>query len=520
MENSNEGIKTAVIYLRVSTEEQVDNFSLDTQEDICTKEAFRRGIEVLKIFREEGKSAKTISGRPVLIEMLEYCRKNKKKIDAVIAYRLDRISRQTADYLAIRKKLAECEITLLSATEPTGNSPTEKLVETILAGFAQLDNDVRSERTKNGMRARFLAGLPSGKAPLGYLIKDGYAIKDPELWSSIKKAWDLMATGKKTLQDVAKVLETLGVRQVVKGKEYVLRKQAVSRLFKNKFYAGYITSSRYPEEVKGQHVPMITEAQFYKVQAIISGRYNSSKLPIVRRNKDNPDFPLRRIVRCAHCGTPFTGGWSTGRKSKHAYYFCRKRCGKPSVKAYELDFTTVEYLKRISPTKECLDAFIAMLRNTYYKRAAALKKRKDEADVELRRLYDLRQSLIQKNLSGIYSDEIFKEQNALIEEQITAVRMAKDDALFEKYNLQEIIDFMKCRFADLGKTYQESNLSQIRVLLGSIFPSGLAWDYQGYSNPEISPLYQYVCQFENDKVSFGDPMGIRTPDSLDENQVS
>src|SRR5690606_27970498 len=124
--------KKALIYLRVSSEEQVDNFSLDTQEGICRKEAQKRGYEVGEIFQEEGRSAKNILGRPVLINLLEYVRKNKNKIDALIIYRLDRISRQTADYLAIRKKLAECGVTIISATEPTGNSPTEKLVETIL----------------------------------------------------------------------------------------------------------------------------------------------------------------------------------------------------------------------------------------------------------------------------------------------------------------------------------------------------------------------------------------------------
>ena len=97
--------KKAVLYLRVSTEEQVDNFSLDTQRDICTKEAQKRGYEVTETFREEGRSAKTITGRPVLIELLEYCRKNKHSVQAVIVYRLDRISRITADYLAIRKKI-------------------------------------------------------------------------------------------------------------------------------------------------------------------------------------------------------------------------------------------------------------------------------------------------------------------------------------------------------------------------------------------------------------------------------
>src|SRR5258707_52373 len=120
------------------------------------------------VFREEGRSAKTIKDRPALIQLLEYCRRHKRGVDAIIVYRLDRISRQTADYLAIRKKMADCEITIISATEPTGDTPTEKFVETLLAGFAQMDNDVRSERTKNGLRARFLAGLHNATAPMGY----------------------------------------------------------------------------------------------------------------------------------------------------------------------------------------------------------------------------------------------------------------------------------------------------------------------------------------------------------------
>src|ERR1700722_19901398 len=115
---TNPNTKKAIIYLRVSTEEQVDNFSLDTQERICNQEAERKGLQIIKVFREEGKSAKTIVGRPVFLELLEYCRKNKKNIDALIVYRLDRVSRQLQDYLAIRKKLTECDIMIISASEP------------------------------------------------------------------------------------------------------------------------------------------------------------------------------------------------------------------------------------------------------------------------------------------------------------------------------------------------------------------------------------------------------------------
>src|SRR5664280_430427 len=123
--------------------------------------------------------------------MIDYCRKNKKEIKAVYVYRLDRLSRQTADYLALRKRFFDMGIALISASEPTGNSPTEKLLETVLASFAQHDNDVRSERTKNGMRARFLAGLITNHVPLGYLNNHGYALKDPETFDKVKKAWDL-----------------------------------------------------------------------------------------------------------------------------------------------------------------------------------------------------------------------------------------------------------------------------------------------------------------------------------------
>ncbi|MEJ0073067.1 MAG: recombinase family protein [Candidatus Saccharibacteria bacterium] len=180
--------KQAVLYLRVSTEEQVDNYSLDTQADICKKEAERRGLTILETFREEGRSAKTIRDRPTLIEMLEYSRVHKKDIDAVIVYRLDRISRQTADYLAIRKKLADFDIQLISASEPTGDTPTERFIETMLAGFAQMDNDVRGERSRNGMKARFLSGLHNGSVPLGYMKRDGYAVKNPENFTIMQQA--------------------------------------------------------------------------------------------------------------------------------------------------------------------------------------------------------------------------------------------------------------------------------------------------------------------------------------------
>lgn len=495
--------KKAVIYLRVSTEEQVDNFSLDTQEEICRKECERRGFEVIEVFREEGRSAKSISGRPVLINLLEYCRKNKNQLQAVFVYRLDRISRITADYLAIRKKLAENGVNIISSTEPTGDSPTEKLVETILAGFAQLDNDIRSERAKNGLRARFLSGLISGKPPIGYKFEAGFAVKDTDTWDHVKNAWDLMATGTKSTREMAQIMTDWGLREIHGKKEYKLRAQTACRIFRQKFYAGVLTSVTYPEEVKGQHVPMISEEQFYKVQAILDGR-NPNKVALAKRNFENKDLPLRRIVKCGKCNSGLTGAYSRGEHGgRYPYYWCSSHCNYKSIPAKDMENALILAMKQVEPTKECLNLFTYFMYQTFNQRLSRLTKIRNEADQEIDRLKELRKTLVEKNLSGVYSDDIFKEQSGMIENKITRAQVVKNDATIDKYNIDSVTSFIKTLLADLGETYRRSSIKQLKVLLGSMFPCGIAWDYSGTLNPEISPLYQYIKNFSGTAVPSG-----------------
>lgn len=496
----------AVMYIRVSSEEQVENYSLSTQEDICRKEAEKRKLKIEKIFREEGRSAKTIQGRPALLEMLEYCRKHKKEISTVIVYRLDRISRQTADYLVIRKKLAECEIELISASEPTGNSPTEKFVETMLAGFAQMDNDIRGERSRNGLKARFLSGLTTSFAPLGYLNQNGYVVKDPEYFEILKDAWDLMATGTKSLKEMADILDSRGVKIKYKssGKNFKVKPQTVQRIFRNKFYTGKLVSKKYNQEVQGQQAQMITEEKYYRVQAILDGRNVNIPTPLAKKNRDNPEFPLRRIVKCSGCGMSLTAGWSKGKNQKYAYYFCQKWCGRGgTVPLEDLDKSTEELLTDYSLTPQTIDWTSTYLRKTYNQRVSTLHQRREQADSELRKLFETRQSLIEKNLSGIYSDEIFKDQNKMLEEKIAAIQLTKNDDLITKYNIENIVNFIREKFKDLASTFKNSNLQQKRMLLCSIFPSGLVWGYPGYLNTLTSPYYQVMRDSSCDTIRPG-----------------
>ncbi len=96
----------AVIYVRVSTSEQVENHSLATQERACREFCDRNGLQVIRVFREEGESAKT-ANRPQLQEMINLCARESKRQDirALVVYRVDRLARSVLDHAAIREQM-------------------------------------------------------------------------------------------------------------------------------------------------------------------------------------------------------------------------------------------------------------------------------------------------------------------------------------------------------------------------------------------------------------------------------
>lgn len=248
----------------------------------------------------------------------------------------------------------------------------------MLAGFAQMDNDVRGERARNGMKARFMSGLPNGNVPLGYLCGNGYVTKNPESFAPLKAAWDLMATGTKSLREMAVILNNQGIHDQQKGrKEMPLRPQTLSNIFRDKFYAGKLISKKYGVEVQGQHVPMVTEETFYRVQAILDGRNRNAAPALARRSQDSEDFPLRRIVKCSRCTHSFTAAWSKGKKNRYGYYFCPKRCAAgSSVPVKQVEDTTADLLARVSLRPETVKLINAFLRQAYYLRIGALRKKR------------------------------------------------------------------------------------------------------------------------------------------------
>src|SRR3989338_8895166 len=177
----NQEQKTAIIYCRVSSKDQLEGTSLENQERICREYAERQNIKVLKVFTERGESAKTID-RTEFSKALVFVANKKNRVNYFLVYKIDRFARNQDDHVSVRAILKRSGIELRSATEQIDNTTMGRLTEGMLSVFAEFDNNVRTERTRGGMLERLKQGIWTWPEPLGYYrpIKGGNIAPEPD----------------------------------------------------------------------------------------------------------------------------------------------------------------------------------------------------------------------------------------------------------------------------------------------------------------------------------------------------
>ena len=157
----------AVIYVRVSTSAQVDHgTSLDNQERACHEWAFRNQVQTLKVFREEGKSAKTLN-RPKMRAMISYLTEHCQDISFLVVYQIDRLSRSLGDFVDLTRMLASYEVELRDTTSSVDPNESYELIQGMQALLAQHENRLKSKRVIENMRRHASAGYRMHQAPFG-----------------------------------------------------------------------------------------------------------------------------------------------------------------------------------------------------------------------------------------------------------------------------------------------------------------------------------------------------------------
>ncbi|EAD5637481.1 TPA: recombinase family protein, partial [Listeria monocytogenes] len=175
----------AAIYIRVSTQEQVENYSIQAQTEKLTALCRSKDWDVYDIFIDGGYSGSNMN-RPALNEMLSKLH----EIDAVVVYRLDRLSRSQRDTITLIEEYFlknNVEFVSLSETLDT-SSPFGRAMIGILSVFAQLERETIRDRMVMGKIKRIEAGLPLTTAK-GRTF--GYDVIDTKLYINEEEAKQL-----------------------------------------------------------------------------------------------------------------------------------------------------------------------------------------------------------------------------------------------------------------------------------------------------------------------------------------
>jgi site-specific DNA recombinase len=497
----------AIIYIRVSTKEQTENLSLPTQLRACEEYCERQGFEVLARFREEGESAKT-ADRTELQRLLEYCRVNKGKVQFVVVFNLTRFAREKYDHFALRAHLKSLGISLRSATEPINDTSTGKLMEGVLAAFPQFDNDVRSDRTRAGMRAALELGRWTFRAPLGYINvprSTGKSLMlDPERAPLVRRAFHDFATGRYTKQEVLKNVTALGL---LTRRNQPVPSQTFDSILRNKVYIAQVDVPGYRIAARGDFEPLVSEKVFYCVQAILEGRLETT----APRQRSDPDFPLRGYVRCESCGRPLTASWSKGRSNYYAYYHCRPGCGDSvNIAKAALEEMFVDELTKLQPTP----GFMRLVKDRVLRAWRGLKDDAKQRIAEVERKQKaIREKLDRLDAAFLYERSIdidtYDRHRDKLGEELTLAQMDRHATELEEMDVEGILAFAERVLPSASSLWVQSSLNQKQRLQQLFFPEGVRFDGKRIVGTGLTlPVFNYLTVAEDSKVRMVDQTGI------------
>ena len=438
----------AAIYCRVSTEDQErEGTSLQSQLDACLKLAQEQGYDV-----PEGLVVmETYSGlsldRPKLNEVRQWVRD--REVDAVIAYTLDRLSRDPVHFIILQEELERAGIELIMVTEDVDSSDMGKLIAHIKGFAAKLEVEKIRERTQRGIRERIKAGkMPSGRRArlYGYTYSDGVRHINETEAKIVKDMFRWLLEGE-TLNGITYRLRELGI-PTPSGNGYWLR-STIYRILTNPAYMGKTycythvhreTNKHYRDSrkslktsieikpysegvlIEGATPAVITEALFNQAQAILKrNRQKSSR-------NSKLQYLLRGHLYCSRCGRKYWGyaRWHNGKpdKSNQRYYYCMGRRSiitphKCDNKGYQADYLEVVVWEQIEELLSNPQLVLAELerRKREPNQIEPLEQELSDIAQRLRELDKEQERLLQWALKGFPEETIVRENEKINRER-------------------------------------------------------------------------------------------------------
>lgn len=252
--------KRVVTYLRVSTANQVDNTSIETQREKIKLYCKLNDIQIVEEFKDEAISAKHEHTREDYQKLIKFIADKENKIDAIIVYKSDRIHRSLRNLMNMISYIQGLGIDFISITEQFDTSTAQgMLFLQMLGSFSEFERKLIAERTKGGRMANNKKELSSGgRPPFGYKMEDKKLVINEEEAEIVKEIFKLRNKGK-TLEFI--------------GNKFGMSKQRIHGIIKNQTYTGKYT---YNGKVENNNLfldvePIVSRYTYNK--ANLKGRY-------------------------------------------------------------------------------------------------------------------------------------------------------------------------------------------------------------------------------------------------------
>lgn len=332
-------------YVRVSTSEQVNGYSIPEQTDRIKAYCTAKDWDLLQVYTDAGYSGAKIE-RPAIKQLLAEC----SQYDAVVVYKLDRLSRSQKDtlYLLDAFKSAGCAFVSMCESFDTSTAFGTASVG-ILSVFAQLEREQIKERMQMGMVGRVKKGLynPGGRLPTGYDYKGNELVINEDEAKQVQLIFDLFIQGKSMRQ----ITQYMHERYTNRYGSYN-SVNSVSRILGNPVYTGVMVWNG--ETYKGTHPVIISPERFALAQQIKAKRAG--------RNVGKRRHLLTGLLYCQLCGAPLVHYMTTKATGNKQYYVCSNRirryttmdkldaprCMLPYMRAEELEGYVLDDLKTIN----------------------------------------------------------------------------------------------------------------------------------------------------------------------------
>ena len=401
------------------------------------------------------------------------------RIDYVIVHKLDRLARNRADDVEITRAFDEAGVRLVSTSEHIDQTPGGMLLHGIMSSIAEFYSRNLAAEVIKGMGEKARAGGTVGRAPLGYLNRQGrdsrgrqarWVDVDPVRGPLIAQAFTEYATDRWTLSTLTDHLTAHGLTTAPTPSRpsHPLGHNTLLAILRNPYYRGIVTYQgvHYP----GTHQPLIDEATWQRVQTVLSQHRHGERQRVHNHH-------LKTTVRCGQCGGRLIVHHAKARNGHiYPYFVCsyrqrhREQCSFKAVLIDDVDHAVADLYRHIHITPDERHAIEKYLRieldHIYARQHTHIQKLTTHA----RTLKTQQAKLLEAHYAEAVPLDLFKAEQARLARELDQISRELAALTADREHLEHRLEEALALLEHCHRLYTHPNTPpSLKKLLNTVF---------------------------------------------------